>query len=105
MGKKRRSRNGFKESSYFTRSIISFLLKETDIRRIRKREIIFRKINFSKPNRYHSANKIYRDENGRIVAIRCNCGKDTFHPVYNFLPNWEENLSHESLVMLREGGN
>jgi len=104
MGKKRRGRNGFKESNYFTRSIIGFPLKEANIGRIKKREIIFQKINSSKPNRHHSANEIYQDNKGRIVAIRCNCGKDTFHPVYDFLPNWEENLSHESLVMLR-GGN
>lgn len=104
MGKKRRNQKGSKRSSYFASSIIGFPLEVTDMQGIKERKTIFRRINSSKPNKHHSANKIYRNDSGKIVAIRCNCGKKTFHSVHNGLPNWRENLSNERLIMLR-GGN
>jgi hypothetical protein len=31
----------------------------------------------------HSANRIYEDNSGKIVAVRCNCSKSMYHPVHN----------------------
>lgn len=31
-------------------------------------------------NYFHSANCVCRRSNGEIIAVRCNCGKGTYHP-------------------------
>lgn len=36
----------------------------------------------------HSANKRYEDKEGNIIAVRCNCGVKTYHPVYENKIHW-----------------
>ena len=41
----------------------------------------------------HSANEIFRDgESFNPIAIRCNCAKDTFHPVIGMKVLWDKTI-------------
>ena len=43
----------------------------------------------------HSANEIFRQgESSEPIAIRCNCAKDTFHPVIGMKVLWDKTVSN-----------
>jgi hypothetical protein len=46
----------------------------------------------------HSANKSYKNEEGKIVVVRCNCGRKTYHPVNNGKVSWNIKIEAKHLL-------
>jgi len=61
---------------------------------------LFRELNSNKFGR-HSANLICRDDLKKEVAVRCNCGKNTYHKIIvnktKIEVDWSKSLSKKEL--------
>ena len=82
-------------SSYFVHS-------RFDLRNFRPDFALFSTLNSTKFGN-HAANHIYRDDKGRVVAIRCNCGRDSYHSAINKVVEWKTVLSSEDVKELQKG--
>jgi hypothetical protein len=55
-----------------------------------------------KENPKCSANKICRNNENEIMAVKCNCCKKTYHPVFNGKVNWKCNISAKNIMSLKK---
>ena len=46
----------------------------------------------------HSANKAYRNDEGKTVVVRCNCGRKAYHPVNDGKVSWDIKIQAKYLL-------
>ncbi len=64
--------------------------------------VIFRAINSDvmKPKKC-AANKIITNASGEVIAVRCNCGKKTYHPAIEGKAFWYNLFSKKQIRLFR----
>ena len=65
--------------------------------------VLFRTLNSTK-HENHSANKICRSNDGKLIAVRCNCDKRIYHPIMDNKVYWEENILAQNISFLKKFG-
>ena len=63
--------------------------------------LLFRKLNSTKYSK-HSANKICNNKSGEIFAVKCNCDKNTYHPVIDGEVRWNQNIKGKNIEELKK---
>jgi len=64
---------------------------------------LFKVLNSTKHSN-HSANKICRDNNGNIIAVRCNCRRKIYHPIINNKVSWKQEIIGKNIPILKKLG-
>jgi len=49
-----------------------------------------------------SANKICRNNENEVMAVKCNCCKKTYHPVINGVVDWQYRISANNISGLKK---
>ena len=85
-------------------SLQLFIITSNSLNVITRREL-FRKFNEQQKasgcNKC-SANKLYYNNAGELFAIRCNCGRKSYHPVYGDKVVWGQTIPVNILQIHRK---
>jgi hypothetical protein len=46
----------------------------------------------------HSVNKSFRNDEGKTMVVRCNCGRKAYHPVNNGKVSWDVKIQPKHLL-------
>lgn len=86
---------------YFVDSICD-VAQVKELKNVSPDRAVFRILNSDiKKPKCHAANKILRNAKGDVIAVRCNCGKKTYHPATEEKVFWHSFFTRKEIRMFR----
>ncbi len=77
------------------------IVKSEELNTLTRRQL-FEYLNSQRPeNSKCAANRPYFNNAGELIAVRCNCGKKVYHPIYGVIVDWNNKPSPSMMSKVR----